>query len=122
MSRESVRQAFKSAIQTVYSGHVESGRLRDLSKYPEYASVYLSSGSFDNTFSGRSTACEMIISYHKQNATDAELDAVIEAIHGAIASSSPVAEVAGNVMPQRFDYTDDSTDMAGISYTYNITF
>ena len=122
MSRESIRQAFKTAVESVFSGQVFTSRLNDLRETTEYATIYIESGEINPNFSGFETTSDIAIKYAKQNASDAELDQVMDGIIVAILSSPEIKEEAGNILFSRFEYDDESDDVVSITYTANIIY
>lgn len=122
MSRESIRQAFKTAVESVFSGQVFTSRLNDLRETTEYVTIYIESGEISPNFSGFETTSDINIKYAKQNASDEELDQTMEDMITAILSSSAVQREAGNIVFSRFEYDDESDDIVSITYTATIIY
>lgn len=123
MSRESIRQALKNVVETVYAGPVFTSRTQDLSSETEYVNVYLVEGEFIRNMSGiTGTEAQLAVKFCKQNATDDDLDIVIEQIDEAIVLSNSLAALLNRPLLERFEYEEDTADINGITYFYKVLF
>lgn len=122
MSREEVRQAFKAAAATVFTGSVYTTRSADNRDDTEYVSVYIRDGEVVHNFSGVETTASLAITYSKQNATDEQLDTISSAIEQAVPSNAAVLAAVKNVRFERFEYDEESSDIPSITLTYRILY
>lgn len=122
MSREEIRQAFKTAVATTFSGSIYVSRLNDNRNDAEFIAIYLKDGEVEHTFSGKQTNAEIVIKYSIQNGTDLALDTKANAIEQAISSHADVLGAVKNPILQRFEYDDESADIASISLIYRILY
>lgn len=122
MSRRDVRNAFKTAISSVYTGPIYTSRLNDNRDDESFASVYINSGDLEHNFSNVETELELTIKYAENGATDDELDRMMDQIVDSIASSEIVKAAVGNPLLIGFDYDEESDDMSAIKYTYKVIY
>ena len=122
MSREQIRQAFKSAVESVFLDKpVYTSRITDNRDDTEYVSVYIEEGDIDYNFSGSETESLITVKYLKQNAKDVELDDVAESILIAILNHDDVKQAVKRPRLTHFGYESDSTHN-GLSHTFKILY
>lgn len=122
MSRETVRQAFKTAISTVYSGKVYATRLNDQRSDAEFVCVYVSEGDIAHNFGGTESEMRLHVKHAKQNATDGALDTTMEALNAAIVSHASVVAAVKHARLESFEYDEESNDIPSLTYSYKVLF
>ena len=121
--RENVRQLFVTAIQTVYAGTVVSSRNIDARGWAEFVNVYLESGEHIYGFNYESATAELVVGVHKQGATDAALDAIGDAIVGAIETNVAIRTALVGVVHTGFSYTaDDGGEVNSLTLKFEVRY
>jgi len=121
MSRQDVRDAFAAAIRSAVPGvEVFSTRVVNAGTRPQYFCVFMDGGDIRHDMSGvtRETRTEVFVKYSKLNATDEELDGVMELAHTAIMASTGM----GKPLLTRFDYDMDGEAHMSLVFTYSTMF
>lgn len=124
MSREAVRQAFAEAARAAFAGDsskVYASRITDNRGDTEYISVYLEEGDVSQSFSGEQIEADLVVKYVKQSATDAQLDAVADAIRTEVRTNAQVADAVNRPIWTRFEYDMDASNPA-INLIYRVMF
>ena len=122
MSREQIRQAFKSAVATIYSGAVHTSRVTDNRDSQEWVNIYLEEVVTGRNFSGVQSEAELAIKFSKQNATDSQLDAVASQIEAAILSNEGISTLVRNPLLQRIEYSTEEGEVPAIALIYKLIF
>lgn len=122
MSREQIRQAFKSAVTTIYSGAVYTSRVTDNRGSQEWVNIYLEEVVVGHNFSGVQSEAELAIKFSKQNATDSQLDAVASQIEAAILSNEGISTLVRNPLLQRIEYSTEEGEVPTITLIYKLIF
>ena len=122
MSRETIRQAFKSAVESVYEGQIYTSRITDNRDDDEYISIYIEGGEHARNFSGIETEARITVSfYKKQPAEDSELDQVVDPIIDLIPGFPAVLSEVKNPLLESFGYESDGKHN-GISHTFRVIY
>ena len=122
MSREAVRQAFKTAAATAYSGPIFTTRQNDHRENAEFLCIYISNGDVNHSFNGIETEAALYIQLTKHNATDAALDSAMDAINTALLSHDDVISAVKFAKQESFEYGIESTNAPSLTYSYKILF
>lgn len=122
MSRESVRQAFKRAVQSVFVGTVYTSRVTDNRDDNEYVSIFIEEGDITHNFSGSETEARITVRYcKKQPVEDGVLDVVADQVIAAIAEFPDVLAVVGRPLLESFSYEPDSQHNS-INHTFRVIY
>tara|TARA_R110001599_G_scaffold100770_5_gene258101 strand:- start:3154 stop:3519 length:366 start_codon:yes stop_codon:yes gene_type:complete len=121
MSRESIRQAFKTAVASVYSGRVYTTRVTDNREDTEYVAIYIEDGEIGHNSTSKEYDSRIIVRYCKQRATDEALDAVADQLIAAVESHATVRQAVKRPILTGFDYEPDSTHN-GLNHIFRILY
>lgn len=123
MSRKTIRDGIKAAIEGIYSGSVFLTRRIDARDLSEYINVFMSSGSA-NTESGLHQQIEarLVISIAKKGATDDQLDEVADQIEAMLDDLDYASIGAIGAYFSEFQYADDDDEFEKLHITYDIIF
>lgn len=121
MSRELIRQAFKDAVATVFTGPVYTTRITDNRDDNEYVSIYIEGGEVSRSSSGKAYDSDIVVRFCKQRATDEQLDIVSDQIVTAIESSQAVRQLVRRPLLTGFEYEPDGTHN-GLNNTFRIMY
>ncbi len=122
MSRQTIRAAFKTVVETVYSGLIYDTRLSDSRDDPEYISIYLTSGEVDTYSTFTETRSEVVIEFSKQAATDSELDTVADQIINAALNNQALKAEVKNSLFTGFEYETRENGQHVLRMTFNILY
>jgi len=122
MSRQTIREAFKTAIQKVYSGPIYQTRLTDNRNDPESVQIYLTSGDVETYTTFTETTADIVIEYAKQGATDTQLDAIADQIISTLLNDSDLKLEIKHCRFQGFTYEPQESGYQTISLTFRILY
>ena len=122
MSRQSIRDAFKTAIQQVYSGPIYQTRLTDTRNDPESVQIYLTSGDVSTYTTFTETQAEIVIEFSKQGATDAQLDAVADQITSTLLSDATLKTTIKHCKFDAYSYEQQENGLQAIRLNFGILY
>ncbi len=123
MSRKTIRDGMKAAIETVYDGPVYTIRRIDARELSEYINVFLASGSA-TTDSGiyQQITARMVITIAKKGASDDDLDTTGATIDAIINTINYTSIGAIGAYFTEFQYADDDDEFEKLHLTYDIIY
>lgn len=123
MSRKTIRDGIKEAIDAVYSGPVYTIRRIDARELSEYIGVFLASGSAVTDIGVyRQIDARLVITIAKKGATDDDLDTTGALIDNIIDTINYTSIGAIGAYFTEFQYADDDDEFEKLHLTYDIIY